>query len=616
MEQKRVSGVIISMLLALAILQIRPVLIVSAEEEIAEFDWFDSLDEVGNCFEIADSDYLNITLTSTETVHVVLESVQRTVSYVIESNNSATSTFVAIGGLESNTVYYRYQDGFLMENFTASHYGEYSYTQDISKSHRVLIQEKASTIIIDSDFTFTHNITEPIVVTASNIVIDGNGYSLIGPGENWHASEFGIYLGHRSGVTIKNLVIEDWPRWGIQLDWSEGNEIRDNVFLNNGWLSASAIVLWESNYNLLTANTFQNNFWRPGIGLSGHLVPPQPPNCAYNIISDNNLSKNSSILLTNWAFYNTVANNTLTRGGRIQVQVRSDYNLVSGNTVSNTSYGILCGPADVRENIIRDNLISGNDYGIIVAAGRQNNTVCHNNITNSEYSGIWVYYSSDTTMYGNNIINNGVGLQLSYSSGNTIYHNNIIDNVVQAVDASPVANYWHHPDLLEGNYWSDYPGIDDGSGTGKHAVAGDGIGDTAIPWPEPDFDYYPFIKRSGWMITIIAATIDIDPDTLNLKSNGEWITAYVTPPEGYLAENIDVATVKLSYNDFVSAAEWGDIQDGVLIVKFDRIALREYLGEADLDEGDKFYDVTLTVTGQLAYRTLFEGFDTIVVIKK
>jgi len=47
---------------------------------------------------------------------------------------------------------------------------------------------------------------------------------------------------------------------------------------------------------------------------------------------------------------------------------------------------------------------------------------------------------------------------------------------------------------LEGNYWSDYPGVDDGSGTGKHAIADDFIGDTDIPWPEPGYDYYPLMS--------------------------------------------------------------------------------------------------------------------------
>jgi hypothetical protein len=49
--------------------------------------------------------------------------------------------------------------------------------------------------------------------------------------------------------------------------------------------------------------------------------------------------------------------------------------------------------------------------------------------------------------------------------------------------------------LLEGNFWSDYPGVDDGSGIGKHAIAGDGIGDTDVPWPGPDFDNYPFVRK-------------------------------------------------------------------------------------------------------------------------
>jgi len=122
-----------------------------------------------------------------------------------------------------------------------------------------------------------------------------------------------------------------------------------------------------------------------------------------------------------------------------------------------------------------------------------------------------------------------------------------------------------------------------------------------------------------WLIKLapeeIPATIDIDPDTLNLKSNGEWITAYVTLPEGYLVEDIDVASVELVHNDFVLAADWGEVQDGVLMVKFDRASLRDYLGEVDVNDGDKFYDVTLTVKGEVA-GTPFEGSDTITVKRK
>jgi hypothetical protein len=42
--------------------------------------------------------------------------------------------------------------------------------------------------------------------------------------------------------------------------------------------------------------------------------------------------------------------------------------------------------------------------------------------------------------------------------------------------------------------------VDDGSGTGRHAIAGDGIGDTNIPHPGANYDYYPFMNKSGWLI--------------------------------------------------------------------------------------------------------------------
>jgi hypothetical protein len=78
------------------------------------------------------------------------------------------------------------------------------------------------------------------------------------------------------------------------------------------------------------------------------------------------------------------------------------------------------------------------------------------------------------------------------SNNNIIYHNNFINNYLTQVYDSSANNHWYHPDLLEGNYWSDYPGVDDGSGSNKHAIAGDGIGDTNIPWPGLGYDNYPF----------------------------------------------------------------------------------------------------------------------------
>ncbi len=120
----------------------------------------------------------------------------------------------------------------------------------------------------------------------------------------------------------------------------------------------------------------------------------------------------------------------------------------------------------------------------------------------------------------------------------------------------------------------------------------------------------------------IPAIIDVDPDTLNLKSNGEWISAYVELPEGYDVANIDVGSIVLAvdggdfYVDPAAPTAIGDFDlDGVsdLMVKFNRAAIRDHLAEPDfeIDDGN-FYNVNVDITGSVDTIT-FLGSDTIKV---
>ncbi|MCH7909518.1 MAG: hypothetical protein IIB38_07875, partial [Candidatus Hydrogenedentes bacterium] len=43
----------------------------------------------------------------------------------------------------------------------------------------------------------------------------------------------------------------------------------------------------------------------------------------------------------------------------------------------------------------------------------------------------------------------------------------------------------------------------------------------------------------------IAALIDIDPDTLNTNSHGQWITAFITLPEGFAVSDIDHDSIQI-----------------------------------------------------------------------
>jgi len=130
--------------------------------------------------------------------------------------------------------------------------------------------------------------------------------------------------------------------------------------------------------------------------------------------------------------------------------------------------------------------------------------------------------------------------------------------------------------------------------------------------------------------SIVSATVDIDPDTLNLKSNGEFVTVYIELPNGYNVADIDLTTVQLEGISAITDPQYGFVTDpaaylvdhdgdGIMerMVKFDRATVQTYLtNEPDYESAPKFYDLRLTVTGELLDGTPFEGTDTITVIRQ
>jgi hypothetical protein len=111
---------------------------------------------------------------------------------------------------------------------------------------------------------------------------------------------------------------------------------------------------------------------------------------------------------------------------------------------------------------------------------------------------------------------------------------------------------------------------------------------------------------------IIPATIDIKPDILNLNSKIKWITVYIELPEGYDVTNIDVSAVNSWYEGNNVPAEWGNIKDGTLMVKFCGSDVQS-LFSGSLEAA------TLTITGKIFYNGAYvdlEGNDTIRVIEK
>jgi len=126
----------------------------------------------------------------------------------------------------------------------------------------------------------------------------------------------------------------------------------------------------------------------------------------------------------------------------------------------------------------------------------------------------------------------------------------------------------------------------------------------------PEQPYIVRITEFG-IFQIITASIDIDPDTLNINSTGNWITCYIELPDGYGIADINISTILL--NDVVPSEDHptniSDYDnDGIpdLMVKFDRQAV-----QGILEVGD---NVAITVTGELIDETRFVGIDYIRVI--
>ncbi|KAF5417109.1 MAG: Cell surface glycoprotein [Candidatus Methanogaster sp.] len=191
---------------------------------------------------------------------------------------------------------------------------------------------------------------------------------------------------------------------------------------------------------------------------------------------------------------------------------------IEGNLIRNAiGYGLLIKLASGKSAVINGNTIinstGSNSDGIYcsISGGGGLVTITNNTVKNSGDCGIYLSGTKCSTLVNNTIISNGgYGIRLHSSDSSLIFHNNLVDNTPNAYDSDPASNDWYRPVLLEGNYWSDYTGDDDGSGTEKHDLAGDGIGDTNIPHLGEDYDHYPFVNECGWLIQHDIAVTNID----------------------------------------------------------------------------------------------------------
>jgi len=309
-----------------------------------------------------------------------------------------------------------------------------------------------------------------------------------------------------------------------------------------------------------------------------------PPIKAYVNITNNALINDYVGVYFSFCINGTIANNDITDcyyGIRLH---ESDQNMVMENDLNRTKYYGINLYSHSDKNKLLSNTVKNGKYGVLFEYSNENAFSFNTVASNTEY-GIRLSYSTSTLVKGNNIMKNKYGVYVWNCSDNTFYYNNFIDNTIQVdkYNADLKKNLWDtnvRPGT-EGNYWSDYTGVDDGSGVGRWGeprVASDGIGDTKVPHSQVSgvswfgLDWYPLMYPwipvpSPWPVAIF--TYHPPQPIANLTTTFNASKSY--DRDGYI----------VSYR-------W-NFGDGTIMTENDPIATHAYKNAGD-------FTVTLTVT--------------------
>lgn len=112
---------------------------------------------------------------------------------------------------------------------------------------------------------------------------------------------------------------------------------------------------------------------------------------------------------------------------------------------------------------------------------------------------------------------------------------------------------------------------------------------------------------------VVDATLDVYPGTINLKSKGKYVAAYIELPAGYDVADIDISSLVLAGDcepNQKKRVKIGDKDDdGIpdLRVIFSRADLRRSLTSGGMTE--------LTIDGTLLDGTSFSGTDVVRVLR-
>ena len=389
----------------------------------------------GTFFEIKGSEYLNISLTSSQEIKVVIESVPRMISTNIEpAVPEITISDLTIKGLEPNKTYYKYENSYKnLVVFIPDENGEYGWQQDLSQPNHVWFQEEKSTTFIDRDTVLENDISGSVEISANNIILDCGGHRI---SAGYSYTGYGVYLNRKQGVIIKDCVINGFAyaiylnmssndviarnrayfnQQGISFSSSDNNIVENNIVDNNLTYN---LVLDYSSANRIIGNSISQNYYGRGLYLrfsSNNYL--RSNSLGYNKYNFGVLGSSLSHYLQDIDTSNTVS------GKPIYYLVNEQDRVIDAG--SNAGYVGVVNSANIT---VRDLTLEGNLQGVLFAY-TQNSKIERVTAAHNE-NGIYVAYSGDNALAGNiTSSNDSSGLRLDSSSANALNNNISSGNV-------------------------------------------------------------------------------------------------------------------------------------------------------------------------------------------
>ena len=457
-----------------------------------------TIEGTGTYFEITGSEYLNVSLDSSEEIKLRIESIPEMITMLFETLPSAnfSQSQITISGLTPLTIYYKFEDDYHNQTiFVTDGNGKYTYFQDLLETHLVFIQPRKSTKFIKDNATggdcgsigtwnwitktctLTTDVNETIQIDNNDIALDGNGHTISGTNTG-----SGIYVSSKNGVAVKNLNINNFSNAIFFYNTNQSN-------IENIWASGNTygITVFQSSELFFLNNNVINNTFR------GMLIAIGSSNLTLknNTMSGNQYSNFSLDTFAHGGFGHDIDKSNTVEGRPIYYIENGNNEAFDGLTDVGVFYCINCNNMTLK-NFTVDTVSNGTAMFL----WNTDDSIIENiNVSNAN-AGIDFRFSDGNTISRSAAYNNIAGIALGNLSANNIfYNNNFIENNLHIWFSDAGANTFNLPASIGGNYWDDF----DEPGEGCNDTNSDGFCDAPYIHYGGQ-DNLPWVVQDGWVL--------------------------------------------------------------------------------------------------------------------